>query len=210
MLFLLQFIGIVIPGNQKITLEGNNYGLYMFEANHQCVSTYTIVEISGNKNTRVTSNADARNRCDPYLYLKALQKKCQTHNISKVSWKFDHSINGEPLYRIVDEENICSIEYKPLTHNSWINIDTPPYISEVNKNIFDLSRTNLEQDIFKKNFNGRIYSGNKSIENNKPYAKTNIQKKISPFTNHIYFAYWLIWWGILMRIIFLLFFKRKN
>jgi len=33
----LQLISVLTPGDEKITLEGNQYGMYMFEANHQCV-----------------------------------------------------------------------------------------------------------------------------------------------------------------------------
>jgi hypothetical protein len=38
---LFQLLGFVIPTDRYITLEGNRFGMFMFEANHQCVATVT-------------------------------------------------------------------------------------------------------------------------------------------------------------------------
>jgi len=47
LLLFLQFFPKLIPGDQKFTLEGNNLGLYMFEANHQCISRVSITSPAG-------------------------------------------------------------------------------------------------------------------------------------------------------------------
>lgn len=38
---LFQLTGFLIPTDRFITLEGNRFGMFMFEANHQCVATVT-------------------------------------------------------------------------------------------------------------------------------------------------------------------------
>jgi len=50
-----------------------------------------------------------------------LQQICKRdESIDHILWQFDHSTNGGPFYRIVDENNICQLEYKPFSHNTWI------------------------------------------------------------------------------------------
>jgi len=36
---IFQLLGFIAPGDRRITLEGNRFGMFMFEANHQCVAT---------------------------------------------------------------------------------------------------------------------------------------------------------------------------
>lgn len=201
-LFILQFIGIVIPGNQKITMEGNNYGLYMFEANHQCMST--IVTKSG---TTTFSSADARHRCDPYIYLTNIKKSCNKTG-GPIPWTFDSSINGEPLYRIVNEKNACLLEYKPFSHNAWIIIDNPTYISEVNKNIYDLNGVGRINETFTKKIDGKVYTGNAFIKNNKPSEKTEIQKYLYEKMDLLTKLYWMLWGLTLLTVAYLL--TRNN
>jgi hypothetical protein len=41
---VFQLLGFTAPGDRRMTLEGNKFGMFMFEANHQCavtVGTYT-------------------------------------------------------------------------------------------------------------------------------------------------------------------------
>jgi hypothetical protein len=130
LVFLLcgQFIGIFTPGNQKKTLEGNYYGLYMFEAAHQCVSTISVDKILADGTTKTYAfrkqNHIANNRCDPYQYWYEIKRKCELEgDIQKVSWTFDHSINGHPYERIVDVDNACGLKYKSFGHNDWIKLD---------------------------------------------------------------------------------------
>ena len=128
MMFLLlcQLIPVVfIPGDHKMTLEGNKYGLYMFEANHQCVSRFVISYTNGTTETRYKDSSSARHRCDPYRYWFPMKQMCMRASgdiaVDSISWKFDHSINGEPFYRIVDQKDICTLEYNAFTHNEWIS-----------------------------------------------------------------------------------------
>ena len=122
-LFSAQMISHVIPGDEKLTLEGNFYGLYMFEANHQC--HLTVKDESG-KIMREHTSTSARNRCDPYRYMHRGQKKACPHPAGqnpKYHVMLDHSINGGPFYRIVDEKDLCALTYKPFSKNDWIKTE---------------------------------------------------------------------------------------
>ena len=97
-----------IEGNRRFTLEGNFMGLYMFEANHQCISKATITFQGGAKGERNSHRAIARNRCDPYPFWFKLKRQCEERKgrIKRIAWTFDHSVNGSPFYRSIDLKNL--------------------------------------------------------------------------------------------------------
>ena len=139
-LLLFQLVPIVlITGDQKMTLEGNKYGLYMFEANHQCISTTTMHFKDGTSDEAQETSASARNRCDPYLYWFRYKNDCIRNSlIDRIVWTFDHSINGNPFYRIVDVPNLCNVEYQAFRHNDWIKLptDNPEIVGYPLKNYY--------------------------------------------------------------------------
>jgi hypothetical protein len=152
LLALFQLLGFVVSPNRFMTLEGHRYGMFMFEANHQCLGTlktyrsepaarafwsgldcsglYCTTETSVQTEngqtvrTRKFESAAAWNRCDPYEIWARAKSACTDAGVERIALQFDHSINGGPFYRIVDEANICVLEYKPFSHNSWIKV--PP------------------------------------------------------------------------------------
>ena len=124
LLCALQSISFFIPGDTKLTMEGNRYGLYMFEANHQCVSQVQVYFVDGHSESFVDESSNARKRCDPWRYFSRIKKACEvTPDLRRVAWQFDHSINGGPFMRIVDESNACGLDYKPFSHNEWIKTE---------------------------------------------------------------------------------------
>jgi hypothetical protein len=122
LLCLGQSVPFFIRGDVKMTLEGNAYGLYMFEANHQCVLEAELTYPNGE--TRVERNHiySARRRCNPYSDWFRFHEMCRRGRVTQVAWKFDHSINGGPFYRIVDEPDACGLTYRAFSHNSWIRL----------------------------------------------------------------------------------------
>lgn len=138
-LVAVQMIGYIIPGDQKLTLEGNAYGLFMFEANHQCRSTATFFLKDGTRVTDSRDNTSARYRCDPYDIWFRLKQKCRKRDdIKSIAWTFDHSINGGPFRRIVDVLDACSLEYHPFSRNTWIRDEhTAPVVGLPYKNTYD-------------------------------------------------------------------------
>ncbi len=154
---LFQLLGFSISSDRYLTLEGNRYGMFMFEANHQCIATvtrYTSEKLDPDRDYEVSEgtpcggfyclvkratmlgakentlemryeSGTAWNRCDPYEWWSKLRNQCkQNPNIHRIALQFDHSINGGPFYRIVEQADMCDIDYAPFTHNSWILV--PP------------------------------------------------------------------------------------
>jgi hypothetical protein len=135
----MQFVPILIPGDHRMTLEGNTYGLYMFEANHQCVSHITVSYTNGKKWSGDSESPDSYKRCDPYAYWYHLSQACKRDpQIQTIAWTLDHSINGGPFYRIVDVPDACALTYQPFTHNAWIKIgkDNPAIVGYPAQNYF--------------------------------------------------------------------------
>ncbi|WKA26406.1 hypothetical protein [Bradyrhizobium roseum] len=115
-LVVLQLIPHMIRGDEKLTLEGNFYGLYMFEANHQC---YGSISRDG-KPVLTFAEVDAVSRCDPYdLWFRAKHRYCAGLS-AKYGMILNHSINGEPFREIVNEPDVCTLVYHPFSRNSWI------------------------------------------------------------------------------------------
>jgi hypothetical protein len=138
-LFVSQSISHIIPGDVKLTLEGNKYGLYMFEANHQCISTTNVIFIDGTEQTQRDESFSARRRCDPYNYWFRLRTLCDRREaIDKIEWTFDHSINGGPFLRIVDVEDVCKLSYNPFSHNEWVKVnkDNPEIVGYPVENVY--------------------------------------------------------------------------
>jgi hypothetical protein len=141
LLFCAQMAPLLIRGDEKLTLEGNRFGLYMFESNHQCISTTRIHFADGTTlDNRMESNS-ARQRCESYRYWFRIKAACERsgESVERVSWTFDHSINGNPFLRIVDVEDACSLTFAPFRHNEWIKTheDNPAVIGYPVESIYD-------------------------------------------------------------------------
>ena len=141
LLFVGQMMPVVIYGDEKLTLEGNTYGLYMFEANHQCISTTRTVFADGTVQEWRGESISSRDRCDPYRAWFRIHSRCKAlgARVDRVEWTFDHSINGGPFLRIVDVSDACVLEYHPFRHNAWIKTeyDSPPIMGYPVENVYD-------------------------------------------------------------------------
>lgn len=138
LLLCFQLSPKLIPGDEKMTLEGNKYGLYMFEANHQCFSEEVTIYTDGTRHESTRSNAVSRSRCQPYEYWFNLKEQCKKDSgISAIEWRFVHSINGGPFYKIVDMPNACALSYNAFKRNEWIkDSDTAEIIGYPVRNIY--------------------------------------------------------------------------
>lgn len=158
-LLSFQIAGFVISsGDRRLSGEGNRYGMFMFEANHQCimrVQTYLTTpaekettlhttppgtqctalhclissklrpDRSGSVRDERFESGVALYRCDPYEWWAKYSQLCEKDaRVRRIAFTMDHSINGQPFYRIVDTDNLCELEYKPFSHNEWIKL--PP------------------------------------------------------------------------------------
>jgi len=116
-------IPYAIPGPSRVTGEGNKLGVYMFDANYQCVSVSTTYFKNGTREVATSTSTYAIQRCDPYAIWFYLKQLCALNPaISSIALTFDTSINGSPFWRIVDVPNACAVSYLPFAHNAWIRI----------------------------------------------------------------------------------------
>ncbi len=132
LLCIIQAVPHMISNDRWMTLQGAFYGMYMIEANHQCQITIS----DHNGPVQKMHNAKPSYRCDPYRYVKiAQQSLCKKNPHMTYSIEFLHSVNGGPFYKIVDEENLCELTYKPFSHNEWIQTrETAPAVFRPTKN----------------------------------------------------------------------------
>jgi len=84
---------------------------------------HRIKERRGNLDKKGKS-ASAWNRCDPYEIWSRARARCGNSTVERISMQYDHSINGGPFYRLIDEPSICDLTYNPFSHNEWIKV--PP------------------------------------------------------------------------------------
>ena len=139
LLLCWQLFPYTIEGDHRMTQEGNRIGLFMFEANHQCLSQAQVHYKNGSIADLRRETVSSRSRCDLYKSWFRINQLCKRNDqIESVAWQFDHSINGGPFYRIVDINNACEIQYQPFSHNEWIKLpkDTPEIIAYPVKNLY--------------------------------------------------------------------------
>jgi hypothetical protein len=134
-LLVIQLSGHAYSGDTKLTLQGDYYGLYMFEANHECRET--LADERGNP-IAINDHVNARFRCDPWTGMTVAQQRyCASDPKPKIRFTMIHSINGGPFYKIVDEADLCSLRYKPFAANAWIKDETTaPMVGRPLKNYY--------------------------------------------------------------------------
>ena len=139
--FGMQGMRILIPGDEKLTMEGYRLGIYLFDANHQCKSHMLVQYRSGGIKEVEKEYPYAFNRCDPYRNLFWARQECERDpDIATIAWTFDHSADGGPYYRIVDEKNACALPYSLFSHNAWIRLpkDSPSIVGYPVENTYGL------------------------------------------------------------------------
>jgi hypothetical protein len=150
-LFLVLIINLApkaIPSDQKFTFEGLGFGFFMFDSNHQClIQTESFNSAGESLGRRQRALLIAMNRCDPWHQLQMIRRECAKPEVARVSYIHDHSYNGSPFYRMVDEDDACHLEYKPFSRNRWIRDirDNPPIVGYPYPNQAMGSRTQPRQ-----------------------------------------------------------------
>ncbi len=69
LLAIFQLLGFTAPGDRRITLEGNKFGMFMFEANHQCIVTVGTYTRTPPQNMQQDWEAPAGTRCSKFYCL---------------------------------------------------------------------------------------------------------------------------------------------
>ncbi len=102
------------------TLRWQKIGLSMMDANRQCVVEKSVEFGDGSTRTNTIPMTASWRRCEAYRAWFLLRQSCSRPGVHAVRLNLDLSINGEPYYRIVDNVNVCEVEYRVFAENSWI------------------------------------------------------------------------------------------
>lgn len=185
---------LFIKGDHRLTMEGNNYGLYMFEGNHQWISRVT----SKDKILEEFATNDARKRFSISHELLSIQKKYCKQDV--VLWTLDHSLNGGDFVRLV-EVNPCIVSYSPFVHNDWIRSEDAKVIAKSKQNLYS---SNTGKDAI---FSDGEYTGSVNLQNFPGNTSTSIQDFILSNEKIILVVYWFLW---IINLIFILFWIIKK
>lgn len=121
LLFGLHIFPLVKERDAKFTFEGLGSGFFMFDSNHQC---FIQVRLYDQEKTLLYSDTrsliEPRSRCSPWHVVQKIQRMCQQYGAASAEYIHDHSINGGPVYRMVDEKQACQLHYNFWGKNPWI------------------------------------------------------------------------------------------
>ncbi|MGZ3724087.1 MAG: hypothetical protein ACXVA9_14185, partial [Bdellovibrionales bacterium] len=125
-LLIMMNAGPVALGlNPKLTGQGAQFALNMFDANRQAVFKYEIIYGDREPVKVETSHFDAFDRDRPYNQWYRLKKMCGDPSIKQISYNILLSANGGPFREIVNLNNVCESEFLPFSPNSWIQLNGP-------------------------------------------------------------------------------------
>jgi hypothetical protein len=119
-LAVLQLAPHLAQAGQRVTNEDNMADIfgwpYLFELNQQCSGEVRL----GEQIVRSFEQVDARFWCNPYrFWFRAKASLCSAAS-QKYRITYRRSVNGNPFKEIVNEDDLCSLTYKPFVRNAWI------------------------------------------------------------------------------------------
>lgn len=117
-LVLLNVYPLLIPGDHRVTYEGSKPTLNMFDGNRQSRLIVTYPDGKIQKLERRSSYT----RTTAYLEWKKYHLQCPSYE--SIGMKLDLSIDGQPFYNIINQDDICQLTFEPYQRNEWIKIDT--------------------------------------------------------------------------------------
>ena len=123
-LVLGQSVSLLIPGDSRLTAEGNRFGMHMFNAKVYCYVTTKITAREGITYNHWRVDRASSGYCEPYYQWYLLKQQCLQGGVSQAVLTMDIAINQEPYSRVVNQVDVCQTEYHFMQHNDWITIDS--------------------------------------------------------------------------------------
>ncbi len=109
----------LLRGDHKITFQGTEFAMNMFDANRQMRSEATILR-AGSSSSIQSGSFEAFARPSPYSTWLSLRSSCLEPDVQSIRWTFDVAMNGARFFRIVDTPDLCQLTYLPFQNNEWI------------------------------------------------------------------------------------------
>ncbi len=126
----------------------------------------------------------------------AKQQHCSDPGVLRVQMQFDHSIDGGPFYRIVDEQNICTLSYQTFSHNGWIKMPPEaPIVGYPVKNVFRYQRQSgsaFNERAPQISTSSDIIALNELVGNDR-IQRTSLQSAVAPYFPVLVFFWRVIW-----------------
>lgn len=131
----LQFVPVIIPGDEAITGEGRLAALHMFDARVECQS-YVMVHRGRRTPRQVSLNGRLSHRigCDPWVILTRARAVCDTIDSQeaeppRVDLRHFAGRATEPMRTVVRIDDLCGqrVPYAPFARNAWIELHGEPW-----------------------------------------------------------------------------------
>lgn len=124
---IFQLLGFTAPGDRRMTLEGNKFGMFMFEANHQCVVTVSTY-FTDAPSVRPDYEVAAGTRCSGFFCLVKTTTSKVPENLtlreeryeSGTAWNRCYPYEWWSRYHLRCRQN-SSIDHISLTLDHSIN-----------------------------------------------------------------------------------------
>ena len=128
---IFQSIHHIMPGDSALTVEYRMFALNMLDAKTECASSSyahfedRVVDLSYEKKN---NNFNVRSWCEPYVYFARAKAACREFASEKgfkgISLSLLSKRTTDPNYhKVVEEDDICGLEYSVLFPNKWIRKD---------------------------------------------------------------------------------------
>ncbi len=119
-LVFINFVRVIIPHNDYVTLEGSYYGFNMFQSYKGCHIEYA--DRNYLSQTISYQQNYGNQMCDPYRVLQVVKKNCNESYPDARNRFLKLQVNyTNKTYILVDTKDYCQLEYKAFSHNSWID-----------------------------------------------------------------------------------------
>lgn len=144
-------------------------------------------------------------RCNPYTYwLPKKNAQCSKPSTVRVSMRLDHSIDGGPFYRVVDEPNICTLSYQPFGHNDWIH--SPPDAAIDGYPVKNVYRFTTQAEPSPYNLTPASTSAPNllvlnELVGNEPVTETPLQQALAPYAATLRKAWIVMWFAAIGLVI---------
>jgi hypothetical protein len=109
-----------LAGDDPFNSRTKKLGVAMLDANRQCTMSVVPYGPEGARPEMRLESSAAALRCDPYRYWFIIQHNCKTKGLQRVAWSMNVSINGEPFYEIIKNDNACELTFNSWRGNPWI------------------------------------------------------------------------------------------
>jgi hypothetical protein len=119
--YALHIAPLISKKDRFYTFERLGYSFFMIDGNHQCRIQIRYFDKQGKLiDEEKISLYEPRTRCSPTQFVQKIKRRCRRESFGRAEFILDHSLNGGPFYRIVDQKNACDLPLSIWRDHEWI------------------------------------------------------------------------------------------